>query len=157
MPAKRKSTVATQKQRQRQRKHKRRSKPPSKDRPETLSERRRLDQLDHQRLDSQDADVDNAAQHDQASVEDSDTVCSVLESKPPPDLSVRGIISSMRLQEEDREKMSFIHTLPLKEQIIELVYDRLEAALYFKNKSVTKEEVEELRLECDDRVKRILV
>ena len=79
----------------------------------------------------------NAGVDDQASVDDSGIDYSnVSESKPPPDLSVRGIMSSMRLRQEDREKMQFIQTLPLKEQVIELkelVYDRSEAALYFKN------------------------
>ena len=35
------------------------------------------------------------------------------------------------------------------------MYDRSEAALYFKNKSIKKEEVEELRLDFDDRVRRV--
>ena len=108
----------------------------------------KLDHRDYHRQDQQDVDTPV-----QASVNDGD------EPKPPTDLSVRGIMSSMHLREQDREKIHFIQTLPLKEQVTELkelVYDRSEAALYFKNKSVKKEEeVEELRLEFDDRVRRV--
>ena len=85
----------------------------------------------------------------------------VCEPKLPADHSIysTGVVSYGGIREEDREKLRFIQTLPLKEQAIELwelFYDRTEAAMYFRDKCIRKEEeIEIMRLEFDDRVKQV--
>ena len=62
------------------------------------------------------------------------------------------------IRDEDKAKLRFIQSLPLKEQVIELhklFYDRMEVAAYFRDKCVKKEEeMDALVSEFDIRIRR---
>ena len=70
-----------------------------------------------------------------------------------------GVVYYGGIREEDREKLRFVQSLPLKEQVLELhrlLFDRTEAATYFRDKCVKQdEEIEELQLEFDARLKEV--
>ena len=71
-----------------------------------------------------------------------------------------GVISyNPCVREDDQKKLRYVRSLPLKEQVIELrslFLDRTEAATYFRDKCVKQEEeMEELQLDFDARIKEV--
>ena len=62
-------------------------------------------------------------------------------------------------ERKTKAKIRFIRSLPLKEQVVELhrmFFDRTEAATYFRDKCVRKEEeIEALKSDFDTRVKQV--
>ena len=60
---------------------------------------------------------------------------------------------------EEEANLKFIQTLPMKEQVVELhrlFFDRTKAATYFRDKCVKQEEeIDELKLEYDERLKQV--
>ena len=79
----------------------------------------------------------------------------------PPGYSkhTTGVVYYGGIREDDQAKLRFVQSLPLKEQVIELhrlFFDRTEAAVYFRDKSVKQEEeIEEMQLDFASRMKKV--
>ena len=96
---------------------------------------------------------------DQPTTNDSAPSAARVHLPPGPSRYSTGVVCYGGIRDEDKAKLRFIQSLPLKEQVIELhklFYDRTEVAAYFRDKCVKKEEeMDALVSEFDIRVKQV--